>query len=451
MKFHHPEAVAILKDHGVFIKNNVARFTEDQILHWIRKAPSYFNLFARNPENNIVIGKNHIEVAPPYGCPTVTEKNGTKRKGTIADYIKMAKLFQVNTDFHINGGLMVQPHNIDIPTSCLVMFYLALTHSDKIMLITAGKKEYMEAVMACAATLFGKKGALKEHPCLCTIVNTNSPLHLDATMTDVLLTFARNGQPFAATNGAMAGFTSPMTLAGTLAIANAEVLATIALTEMVNPGTPVIYGSQCTVADMKTGQMACGSAEGVICAKYISLLSDFYGLPSRGGGALTDAKLPDAQAGMESMMMLMTNYANNTNLIIHAAGILDSYLSISFEKMILDFEILRYIKRFSREIEMNDDTIPLNLIDEVGHEGEFLTKEHTLDHCRTEPLLRRIASCGKVANQLHQIDLNMEIEYRRLMDGYKKPEVDGTKLEEIKYILTEFDINRSLLNQIDTM
>ena len=444
MKFHHPEAVEILKNHGIKVENNVAYFTEDQLMYWV-------TLYARNPEHNVVIGGDEINPAPPYGCPSIMEKDGTKRDGTIQDYVNYAKLFHANEDYHIDGGLMIQPNDIDIPTSCLAMFFAALTHTDKALMISTGKQEYMEAIIDCAAEVFGGKEALKAYPRMLTIMNINTPLQLDVVMSEVLLTLAKNGQPFVAANCAMAGSTSPITLAGTMAMTNAEVLSCIALTQMVNPGTPVVYASQSTTSDMRTGQIACGSPEGALCYKYTAQLAKFYGLPCRGGGAVTDSKVVDAQSGYESMMTLMADWSNNMNLIIHSAGILDSYNATSYEKLIQDFEIVRYVKRYFRDFEVNDDTIPLDLIDEVGHSGEFLTKDHTFQYCHSEPLNPTISSRGRVSDNLHQLDINIEKRYNQLMDSYVQPQLDAATLEKVKEILTSHGVDRSLLDKIETM
>ena len=451
MKFHHPEAVEILKNHGIKVENNVAYFTEDQLMYWVRKAPSRFTLYARNPEHNVVIGGDEINPAPPYGCPSIMEKDGTKRDGTIQDYVNYAKLFHANEDYHIDGGLMIQPNDIDIPTSCLAMFFAALTHTDKALMISTGKQEYMEAIIDCAAEVFGGKEALKAYPRMLTIMNINTPLQLDVVMSEVLLTLAKNGQPFVAANCAMAGSTSPITLAGTMAMTNAEVLSCIALTQMVNPGTPVVYASQSTTSDLRTGPIACGSPEGALCYKYTAQLAKFYGLPCRGGGAVTDSKVVDAQSGYESMMTLMADWSNNMNLIIHSAGILDSYNATSYEKLIQDFEIVRYVKRYFRDFEVNDDTIPLDLIDEVGHSGEFLTKDHTFQYCHSEPLNPTISSRGRVSDNLHQLDINIEKRYNQLMDSYVQPQLDAATLEKVKEILTSHGVDRSLLDKIETM
>lgn len=451
MKFHHPEAVQILQDHGIRVENNVAYFTEDQLMYWVRKAPSRFTLYARDPQHNIVIGGDEVNPAPPYGCPTIVQKDGTKRDGTIEDYVNFAKLFHANEDYHTNGGLMIQPNDIDIPTSCLAMFYAALTHTDKALLVSTGKAEYMQSMIDAAAEVFGGHEALKAYPRMLTIMNINSPLQLDVVMSEVLLTLAKNGQPFVAANCAMAGSTSPITLAGTMALTNAEILSCIALTQMVNPGTPVVYASQTTTSDMRTGQIACGAPEGALCYKYTAQLAKFYGLPCRGGGAVTDSKMVDAQSGYESMMTLMADYANNMNLIIHSAGILDGYNATSYEKLIQDFEILRYVKRFFKDFEVNEETIPMGLIKEVGHDGEYLTKEHTFLFCHSEPLTPTISSRGRVDDPVHQLENKIDQRYQKLMDSYVQPTLETEALNKIKDILCAQGVDRDLLDRIETM
>ncbi len=451
MKFYHPEIIKVLEDHGIRVEDNVAYFTEDQLMYWVRKAPSRFTLYARNPKHNVVIGGDNVVPAPAYGCPTITDADGTKRDGTILDYVNIAKLFHANDDYHTNGGLLVQPNDIDIPTSCLAMFYAVLTHTDKALLVSTGKAEYMQAMIDAAAEVFGGHEALKAYPRMLTIMNINSPLQLDVIMSEVLLTLAKNGQPFVAANCAMAGSTSPMTLAGTMATTNAEILSCIAVTQMINPGTPVVYASQTTTADMRTGQIACGAPEGALCYKYTANLAKFYGLPCRGGGAVTDAKVVDAQSGYESMMTLMADYANHMNLIIHSAGILDGYGSTSYAKIIQDFEIVRYVTRFFKDIEVNEDTIPMDLIKEVGHNGEYLTKEHTFLHCKTEAVNPTISSRGRVEDPVHILDKKIEQRYNQLMDKYEQPVLDSALLTKIKDILSAQGVERALLDKIETM
>ena len=453
MKYHNPKAIEILKANGLRVEGNVAYFTEDQLMYWVRKAPSSFTLYAKNPQHNIVIGGDHVNPAPLYGCAHIADKNGVKRQALIQDYVNYAKLFHANDDYHVDGGLMVQPFDVPIPSSCLSMFYATYTHSDKCMFCVAGQEQYMDAMLDAAEVAYGSKDELIKHPHLITIVNANTPLQLDVMMTDVLIKFAQYGQPLVIAPCDMAGSTSPVTLAGTIAMSNAEALATIALAQMVRPGTPVIIGSQSTTADMKTGQIAIGSPEGALCYRYLAQMSKFYQLPSRAGGALTDSKVVDAQAGMESLLTYLSCCQNKVNFIIHSAGILDGYSYTSYEKVISDFEIIRYVHRYLKEFEINSDTIPLDLIDEVGHDGEYLTKEHTFQYCHTEPLTPMVCSRGNVTDPANQYQINIEKRYDALMDLYqaKAPVCDQAILAKIKDIFVEQGISRELLDSIEKM
>ena len=182
----------------------------------------------------------------------------------------------------------------------------------------------------------------------------------------------------------MAGSTGPITLAGVLAQQNAEVLAGIALAQLVNPGVPVVYGSTSTNIDMKTGSLAIGSPELSLMTIASAQMARHYGLPSRAGGALTDAKTIDAQAGYESMLGLLTAINSGADFVLHSAGILNSYLTFSYEKFVLDDEMCGMLRRYQRGIQIAPETLALDVITRVAHGGNFLLQEHTVERCRTE-------------------------------------------------------------------
>ncbi|NIV33706.1 MAG: trimethylamine--corrinoid methyltransferase, partial [Anaerolineae bacterium] len=165
---------------------------------------------------------------------------------------------------------------------------------------------------------------------------------------------------------------------------NAELLAGIVLTQLVSPGTPVIYGTTSTNIDMRSGALAIGSPElAQVTAAHMQLVR-FYGLPSRGSGALTDANFPNAQAGLESMMGMLTTVNSGADFVLHAAGILSSYLAFSREKFVLDDEICGRVRRFHRPLVVDDDTLAYDAIARVGPGGHFLMEDETLKRCRTE-------------------------------------------------------------------
>lgn len=315
IRVHNRDAEKIFADNGITVKDSVAFFTEEQVYRWLKTAPKNFTIHARNPNFDMEFGGGKIYPSPAYGCAFMTDRDGRQRPGTTRDYVNSVKLLQANDDFSINGGIIVQFEDAPDETSPADMFYSTLVHSDKVLFISTGHKHVMEAVMRVGCELFdGEKGML-EKPRMITLINTNSPLSLDGRMMDCLMAFARYGQPLIISPSTMLGTTGPITFAGTLAMGNAENLAAIALAQMVRPGTPIIYGMQSTALDMKNGQYACAAPEGTIVQGFGARMAKFYGLPSRGGGSLSDAPLANAQAGYESMMTFYSAYRHGINLI----------------------------------------------------------------------------------------------------------------------------------------
>jgi trimethylamine--corrinoid protein Co-methyltransferase len=433
IKFHHPDAGEILKKHGIRENNGAFCFTEEQLMFWVRKSPETFTFKARNPVYDAVIGGDNYVCAPGYGAPQICGPDGSKRNATINDYVRLSKLYQVNPLYKANGGIIVQPGEVPPEISPVIMHYAALTHTDKCLQAPSGNKEQMELMMEMSKIVFGNL----ELPRMITIVNTNSPLQLDKVMTDTLFVFCRNKQPVAITAAVMAGTTGPITMAGTLVIANAEVLATIALAQMIQPGTPVVYGNQSTTSDMATGSMAGGSPEGALCYKYGAQLAKFYRLPGRGGGAISDARVLNGQSGYESMVTYLSSVINGMNYIIHSAGIMDGFSSMSYEKMVMDFEINRIVERYHRGVEVTPETVQEDMIHNVGHGGNFMTEKHTFKYCRKETFIPKIGTRGKVDNPATQFDTNIKRQLEAMWSQYEKPVLPESVLNDLESLLAK--------------
>jgi trimethylamine--corrinoid protein Co-methyltransferase len=451
MLFHHEDAVKILKENGIRMEGNVAYFTEEQLMYWVHKAPSNIDIFAKDPQYNVTLGGHNSVSAPSSGSPQVSDQTGKKRMATMEDYVKLTKLYEANPKYKINGGIIVFPGDTPVENTCLLMHFAAFTHSNKTLMTGTGNYAEIEALMQMGIAASGSREEFEAHPRMLTIINANTPLQLDFKMTETLLTFAKYKQPCVVASAAMAGTTSPITLAGTIAMTNVEILTTIALAQMFNPGCPVIYGSQTTTADLRNGSIAIGAPEGALCYSYCAQLAKFYGLPCRGGGALTDAKVVNGQAGYESMLTYMACRQSEMNLIVQSAGIVDSYTCVSFEKLIMDFEVMDYVDRYLADFEVNEETVPLELIDELGHDGQYLTEEHTLDFCRVEPLTPNLAVRGTTQDPAGQFETNIQKRMQRLLDSYKKPELDQAVIEKMKDILVERGVDRALADQIEQM
>lgn len=273
------------------------------------------------------------------------------------------------------------------------------------------------------------------------LINTVSPLTLDERMLDCLMILAEYGQPVIVCPAAMLGATGSLSMAGTIASGAAESLAGIVLAEMIRPGTPVVFGIQSTAADMRGGiTFACAAPEGTLMQGFAANLAKFYGLPSRGGGCQTDAPVINCQAGYESMLTFSSAYRHGINLIMEAGGVMDSVNATSFEKMIVDFEIIRQVKASFTPIEVNEETLNLEEIKEIGHDGSFVTSDYTLENYR-DLYSPHVGPRNGKGEAYFKSSIDVEID--RLLKKYEndKPELDSELKNKVKAVLEKSGLN----------
>lgn len=415
VKFHNERAREILKKNGIRVEREIAYFTEEQVMHWVKMAPSTFTLHAANPAYNMYFGTDKSYAAPAYGCAFMADRDGNKRPGVMKDYVELLKLIQASDVYNINGGIMVQPSDVSEKNAPLYMLYATLLHSDKAIMLSTADGDVMRAMLEAGAAVFGGKEEFAKKPRMITLINTNSPLSLDEKMLDNLMLMAEYGQPAIVCPAAMLGATGPLPMAGTLASGTAEDLAGIALMQMVRPGAPSVFGIQSTAVDMMGVTFACAAPEGTIMQGYAAKLGKFYGLPSRGGGSQTDALNLNIQAGYESMLTFFSATKAGLNIIMEAGGIVDSVNATCVEKLLCDMEIIRLVKKATEPLVVNEETLCMDDIKEQAHVGGFLTSEYTLDNFMELYMPRVGLREGKSPEYL---DETLEKEYNRLMDVY---------------------------------
>lgn len=443
VRIHNEKALAIFKENGVRVEGNTVFPTEEQVMHWVKQAPESFTIYARNPKYNTIVGEGHVNPAPTYGCAFIDEWDGTRRRGTMADYLKCLKLVHAEELYTINGGIMIQPSDVPEKTAAIDMFYAALLHSDKAILLPTGFIEEMELIMQASCEVFGGKDALIEKPRMVALINTNSPLALDERMLDCLMLLAEYGQPAIVCPASMLGATSSLSMAGTLASNTAEVLAGIMLTQMIRPGTPAVFGIQSTAADMRgTITFACAAPEGTIMQGYSAKLGKFYGLPSRGGGCQTDAPVINCQAGYESMLTFSSAYRHGINLVLEAGGVMDSVNATSFEKMVVDFEIMRQAKFSYSSVEINEETLNLEEIKELAHDGSFVTADYTLENFSDLYAPKVGIRSGKGHDYFKE---NIDKEMARLLSVYEKnpPVLDADIQARVEAVFAQAGLDKA--------
>ncbi len=291
---------------------------------------------------------------PGYGAPFIIDPALGKRDPSFEDYENLVKLAHILPNQDMSGHLMVEPQDIPAETANLRMVEANIRLSDKAFIGSTDGRDGAQYTMDLIEILFGEKAS---GHFTTGLINPLSPLSYGTDMIDALLVYCRANQPVVIASLIMAGSTGPITLAGLLAQQNAELLSGIVLTQLVNPGLPVIYGSTSTNIDMKTGGLAIGSPELSLCIAAHGQLARKYGLASRGGGALTDSSTLDAQAGYESMFSLYTTINSGIDFVLHAAGILSSYLAFSYEKFVMDDELCGMLKHFLQGMKITPETL----------------------------------------------------------------------------------------------
>jgi len=453
IKLKHDRVLDIMQEHGVRIEGDLAFFTRKDIESWITNAPSSFTLHARNPEYDAVIGSDQINFTAGYGCPTVYELDGSAREARLSDYLRFAKLVHQCSHFAINGGILAQPSNVPAVLSHLIMTYAALMASDKCLMGLPGNEPQMRQIMELAAIVFGGREALKEKPQVLTMISTISPLLVDDMALSSILVAAEFNQPLIISPGPGAGTTGPIDLAGNMALATAEALACIVITQMIKPGVPVLFGLQCFGADLKTANVSIGSPAYAQMARHTAELARYLNLPSRCGGSNTDAVCVSPQSGYEGMLSLLTACQNKVNLIVQSTGVLDSFAAISYEKFIMDLEIIDMAKYYLDDFEISGNTLNLDLIKSVGPGGNFLTTMDTTEKCRTHSWTPRIGVRGNIDRRqaLGNYYQNIQSTMSQMLDDYQQPQIDPAIRSELDNYMMSQGVDQKLLADIQEL
>jgi trimethylamine--corrinoid protein Co-methyltransferase len=380
--FYDQEVRDILAGHGVKIVGETAYFSEAQILEQVAKAPQQFIQLARNPVNNVVIGGPHAVYAPVYGPPFVVDLDRGRREATLVDFHNFVKLTYLTPYLHHSGGTVVEPTDEPVPTRHLDMLMAHIKYSDKAFMGSVTAKENAEDSVRMAEIVFGKE-RMRQDPALLSLINVSSPRRYDDRMLGAIKVYAKARQALLITPFLMAGAMSPVSMAGTLALQNAEALAGIALCQMISPGMPVLYGSFMTNIDLQSGAPVFGSPEsqlGLIAGRQ---MADFYNLPFRSGGTFCSTKIADAQAGYESIQVMLPTVLAQVNFVLHAAGWLENGLTAGYEKFVIDCEMLGMYHIWAKGIDLSDEGFAFDALQEVAPGGHFLGTQHTMRHFRT--------------------------------------------------------------------
>jgi len=438
--FSYAPALEVLKKGGCKVDGHRVFFPPKLVMEQVAKAPSEYTLQARNPEQNVVIGGDHIAYIPCYGPPFVHDLDHGRRQSTLKDYTNFVKLAYASKSMDITGGMMAEPNDIPAERRNAEMIYASMRYSDKPFMGGAIGAEAARETIEMAAIVFGcTEAALAEKMPMVSILCSLTPLAYDDRMLSAIMEYARAGMPQLLSSLSIAGATTPVTMEGTLVVQNAEILAGIVLTQLIREGTPVVFSGSSSAAAMRYGTLSVGAPEMAVNTAATAQMARFYGIPSRGGGAITDSKLPDAQAGMESMMSQLMATLSGIHFVLHSAGILEGYMASSYEKFIVDDEICGMCKRIKKGVTADPAKLALDVIAQVGPGGEYLTNMHTFQNFRKElyaPVIEeREAYAGWKDRGGESIEKAANRKWKEILDAYEEPAMPDENLRELdKYI-----------------
>jgi len=381
IEFLNEEAKDHLRQAGCMVDpdSDTVRMDRAWVMDMIARAPAQFDITPRNPARKISIGGDHMVFGNVSSPPNAMNLDRGRWVGDLDAFKDLTKLTQYFNCIHFAGGYPVEPVDIHPSVRHLECLYEKLTLTDKVTHAYSLGSERVDDVLEMARIASGlPTDEFWSCPRIYTNINSSSPLKHDWPMLDGAMRFIRKGQPVIVTPFTLAGAMAPVTMAGAVTQSIAEGLAAIALFQHITPGAPCVLGTFTSNVDMKSGAPAFGTPEYVRATQMTGQMARFYGLPLRATNACA-ANAPDGQAMWESMNSLWSAVQSRVNVVYHAAGWLEGGLIASYEKFVMDCEVLQQFQRYFDPIltDTSAGGIALDAIEEVGPNGHFFGTQHT--------------------------------------------------------------------------
>ncbi len=384
MKVLDAETRGLYATAGATVRDQQVHFDPDMVEALIVTAPSQFTLHSWNPDRSLQIGGDRLAFGTVASAPNVFDLDGGRRTGNRHDYQNLLRLAHMLTSIHFISGYPVEPVDIHPSVRHLEATHDMLTLTDRVINVySLGRQRNLDVIEMVRIARGRTHEQMDAEPSLFTVVNTNSPLTLDVPMSHGIIEMARANQVTCVTPFTLAGAMAPITLAGALAQQNAEALAGLVLTQIVRPGSPFLYGGFTSNVDMQSGAPAFGTPEYWKTAIIGGQLSRRYKVPYRSSNT-SASNAVDAQAAYESMFSLWGAVSGNCHLMMHGAGWMEGGLHAGFEKMMIDADLLHMVSAALDPLVIDDDTLALDAIAEVGPGGHFFGTAHTQARYRSE-------------------------------------------------------------------
>lgn len=452
IKMEYEPALEIFRDFGakVDLKEKIVKIDEHLLRKGLSTAPSRFTLHGKSEEFDVKVDTERVYTIGGSSALNVLDLDGSYRPALFDDLIKLTILQNQLENLHIMHGIVIpsdfEEYGIDRIIFAGVFPYTTRNYYSQSQTGADGVLEQIRM----AAVVQGSEEEVKKRPMFTEVVCMISPLKHEKINSEVLIESAKNNIPVYVEVDAMLGGTTPAPIAGTLVEQNANVLAGIVLAQLVNPGTPCIYSIASGLMDMTTGGYTGAAPETNLLHCATAQVAHYYNLPFQGGTGI-DAKIPDAQAGYERAMQVLSNALAGTNFIHLSYGMMEMMLTASYDQCIIDEEIMSATFRMLKGIEVDDLSLSVDLLKKVGPKGgHFLTFKETSEYVRKNnwvPKLtnRDIWSIWKSQGGKSMRELANE-EAKRILQEHTEPVISKEQTEEILKMAKSF--HRKALRKI---
>ena len=381
------DVLELLEDAGATVDRAAARvrLPPDLVAAQAERAPERVVLYSRDGQRDLDLGEDRVHLGTGGAAVRILDLDtGEARDTTLRDLYQLGRLVDRldNIDFFLRPCI---PTDIPDEAYDVNVFYACLRGTTKHVMAGVNDVEGLHRVRALAAQVAGGEEQLRQRPFISVITSfAISPLKLCTPSTRIMRAAVQSGIPVALSAAPMAGSTSPLTMAGTLVQLHAEELMGVAICQLTAPGAPILYGGIPGMADLHTMGYVGGGVECGMMNAAAHQLARRVRIPNYNSSGLSDAKIPDAQAGWEKGMTTLLVALSGGNYIHHAAGMLESMITVAYEQYVIDDEIIGMAKRVLRGIEVDPEHLALEAVRAVGPGGNYMTADHTMAHLRTE-------------------------------------------------------------------
>ena len=441
--FRSEKARKVLKEHGAEIDGEVVFFPEELVEKCLKSVPGSFRVDAVNPERSVQIGGDFI-IHAAGGEVFLKEADGNRiNSTTIQHFSDLQKIYQACDNINMTGYQPLSPEDVPSGTRGLHCLYESMVYTDKPWLspmdYVSGAAKRRELGMY--EIVYGSEW-VRSHYLTWSIVTPESPLVYSEFSCESIIEFAEFNQPVALVSAPMSGITAPIHLLGTIVLANTETLAGLCLAQCVNSGVPVLPSASLTFGNMKVLTWECASPDSALMlAGAIQMFKDFYHLPARAQTGVTSSKCVDYQAGFETMQSLLLTALMDVDVTSQSAGTLENVMALSFEKTVIDDEIIGRVRRILQGIPFDEETLSVDLIKEIDHGGEYITHDSTLFHLEDgwQPSISEWNRYdGWVKTEPREIEERAGIRVKEIIEN-ARPLLDASTIKSLKKYIESFE------------